>query len=277
MNGGAALAVRHDEGAHAGRHFGAAPAGAREQHLSFVIVDGHVAGQLDELAQVLAAEQRHRLAEVEDERNAGLGELPGVVQHPFAAVRRDDAQPRRALALQGVLHVRQLRLVHRARVEGGDLVVLQIGGDHRLRGEGIGQHADMLRADAERAQVVQIRAGILADRRHHHRLAAEQLQAVGDIAGAAAEFAAHAGDQEGHIEHVDLVRQDVFAEPALERHDGVVGDGAADQAGHGCSKVFGTGGSLVVLLVLLVVCLPSPACGRGAGERAEGGGHATAV
>ena len=47
-----------------------------------------------------------------------------------------------------------------------------------------------------------------------------------------AEFAFHLRDQEGHIEDVDLVREDVIGELALEHHDGVEGDGTADESAH---------------------------------------------
>ena len=53
---------------------------------------------------------------------------------------------------------------------------------------------------------------------------AEQTQIVGDVGGTAAELAAQGRHQERHIEHVDLVRQDVFAKTPLEHHDVVVGD-----------------------------------------------------
>ena len=74
---------------------------------------------------------------------------------------------------------------------------------------------------------------IVADGRHDQRLAAEHLQVVGDVAGTAAEFAPHVGHQEGDVEDVDLVGQDVVAEAVVEHHDGVVGDRAADQCAHG--------------------------------------------
>ncbi|MCY1234028.1 hypothetical protein D9M72_465960 [compost metagenome] len=162
-----------------------------------------------------------------------------MVQHALAAVGRDDAQARRAGAAQCILDVVQLRLAHCARVEGGDLVVVQVGGDHRLRGEGLRQDADVAGGDLQLAQVVQVGFGIGADGGHHHGIAAKHLQRVGDVAGAAAELAAHAGHQERDVQHVDLVRQDVFTEASVERHDGVVGDGAADQAGHALSRCWG--------------------------------------
>ena len=86
-----------------------------------------------------------------------------------------------------------------------------------------------LRSMPQCLEVVAVGPEILADRRHRDRVAAQQLQVVGDVAGAAAELAAHARHQERHVQDVHLVRQDVVLELVLEHHDGVVGQGAADQ------------------------------------------------
>ena len=52
------------------------------------------------------------------------------------------------------------------------------------------------------------------------------------IPPAAAEFAAQVRHQERDVQDVQLVRQDVVLEAVAEHHDGVVGDGAADQRAH---------------------------------------------
>ncbi|VDG31421.1 hypothetical protein MUDAN_DOGOELCO_03411 [Lactiplantibacillus mudanjiangensis] len=123
-------------------------------------------------------------------------------------------------------------MAHRAGVERGDLVVVEVGRDHRLRGERVRNLRDMRCRDTELVQVVHIRARILADRAHDDGLAAEHLQREGDVACAATELPAHGRHQEGNVQDVDLVGQDVFAEVSVERHDGVVGNRAADHAGH---------------------------------------------
>ena len=66
-------------------------AGALAQHLGLVVVDRDPARLLDEAAQLGAVEHRQALARIEDERDAGGGELRGVLQHRVAAVGRDDA------------------------------------------------------------------------------------------------------------------------------------------------------------------------------------------
>ena len=74
----------------------------------------------------------------------------------------------------------------------------------------------------------QIGSGIVADGRQDEGVATEQFQGVGDIAGAAAVFAPQLRHEEGHVQDVDLVRQDVVLEMTVEDHDVVVGDRAAD-------------------------------------------------
>jgi hypothetical protein len=75
-------------------------------------------------------------------------------------------------------------------------------------------------------------AKVVADGGHDQALAAEQLQVVGDVAGAAAEVAPHRGHQERHVQHVHAVGQDVLAKAPLEHHDRVVGHRTADQCRH---------------------------------------------
>ena len=156
------------------------------------------------------------------------GEFLDVLQHRLAAVRRDDAECR----FGDVAHVVLERAHHRARMERGDLVVVEIGRDERLRGVEIGELLDAVEADAAAREVLAVRREILADGRHRQRIGAEQLEVVGDIAGAAAELAAHARHEERHVQDVHLVRQDVVLELVLEHHDGVVGQRAADEGRH---------------------------------------------
>ena len=61
-----------------------------------------------------------------------------------------------------------------------------------------------------------VRAEIAADGGHRNGIAAEQLEVVGNVAGAAAELATHARHQEGHVQDVHLVRQDVVLELVRE-------------------------------------------------------------
>ncbi|MNC89462.1 hypothetical protein D3C83_54010 [compost metagenome] len=77
-----------------------------------------------------------------------------------------------------------------------------------------------------------VRQVIVPHGRHDQRIAAEQLEIVSNVAGAAAELAAQVRHQEGDVQDVQLVGQDVVLETVAEHHDGVVGDRAADQRAH---------------------------------------------
>jgi hypothetical protein len=117
-----------------------------------------------------------------------------------------------------------VRQVHRARVECGNLVIIQVGGDECLRGVGIIQHRHVIAPDAVAIHPLGITGKIIADRTHRHRVAAQQLEVVGDIACATTKLAAHVRHQERHIQHMHFVGQDVVPEPVVEHHDGVEGE-----------------------------------------------------
>lgn len=158
----------------------------------------------------------------------GPGELGRVLQHALAPVRADDAEG----DARHVLHVVLVAAHHRAGVEGGDLVVVVVGGDERLRSEQLVDHLHLVQADALLDEMLAVGAEVLPHRGHRHRVAAQQLEVVGDVVGAAAELAAHPRDQERHVQDVHLVRQDVVLELVREHHDGVVGEGTTNQCGH---------------------------------------------
>ena len=126
-------------------------------------------------------------------------------------------------------------MVHGAGVEGGDLIVVQVGGDERLRRQGAGHFAHVRAIQPEALQAIGVRVVIIADGRHDERLSAQQLQAVGDVARASSEFAPQLRHQEGDVQDMDLVGKDVVLEAAVEHHDVVVGHRAADEGTHGSS------------------------------------------
>jgi hypothetical protein len=128
-----------------------------------------------------------------------------------------------------------MRLVHRARMEGGDLVVREVGRDEGLRRVEILQHLHLADVDTATLQLPDVFGPVFADGRQDRRLPAQQAQVVGDVGCASARFPLEARRQEGHVQHVDPVRQDVILEVPFEHHDGVEGNRAADQhaSGHG--------------------------------------------
>jgi len=125
-----------------------------------------------------------------------------------------------------------VRVIHGAGMKRGDLVVVQIGGDERLRGELARDALHVARVNAQALQPVQIGLAILAHGGHHQRFAAQLLQVVGDVASGAAEFPAHLGGEEAHVEDVQLVGQQVVPEAVGKHHDGVVGNRSGDQRLH---------------------------------------------
>ncbi|MNT88444.1 hypothetical protein D3C71_1879620 [compost metagenome] len=65
----------------------------------------------------------------------------------------------------------------------------------------------------------QIAIAIIAQHGHGQRLAAQQLQGVGNIAGAAAKVAAQGGHQERYVQNVDLLGHDLVGKAAVKGHD----------------------------------------------------------
>ncbi len=163
--------------------------------------------------EIVAVEHRQALTGIEHERDACLGELPRVIDHRLAAVRRDHAPAESRVGRDRDL----VGMTHRAGMEGGDLVVVHVGRDVGLGGKGR-RH---LEQEAPRYTVLIHPGGIgreiVADRAHRFTLAAEQLQIEGDVAGAAAELAAQLRHQKRHVQHMDLIRQDLIARSGPER------------------------------------------------------------
>src|SRR5699024_4962854 len=73
---------------------------------------------------------------------------------------------------------------------------------------------------------------VLAGGADRERLVTQQLQRVGDVAGAAAEFAPQLGHHEGDGERVDLLGQYVIAELAGKTHDDVIGERSGYECFH---------------------------------------------
>src|SRR5574343_1237891 len=125
---GAFATTGNDQRLHlAGQLLQAVPGAVAEQ-FGLVVVEAGIVGQAHEIHQLVTAEHRHALTRIEDERHAGFGEVAGVLHHPLATVRCDNAQ-----LGTGTGHLVQMREPHRPGVEGGDLVIVEVG-----RNEGLG-------------------------------------------------------------------------------------------------------------------------------------------
>ena len=223
MDGGALFAARDHNRCQLAKGLFDRHARPLGDHFPLVVVRGKPGRLADQLAQHVGIEHRQALAGVEDEWDAGGVELLRVLDHPVPAIGRDDAQSH----VCGVAHFVAMGEAHRARMERVDLVVVQVRHDEGLSGERAIHRRHVAAVDAALVHPRGVRAEVLADRTHRQRISAEQLQAIGDVAGAAAKLPTHRRHHEGHVEHVDLVREDVVLEAILEDHDAVVGERAA--------------------------------------------------
>src|SRR6266852_7498639 len=126
-----------------------------------------------------------------------------------------------------------MRVIHRPGMKGSDLIVVEVGGNKCLRGESIGHLAHEIQLDAKPFETVEIQQGIIPHRTHDQGVRTQEPQVVSYVAGAAAELAPQLGNEERHVQYVDLFGQDVLPEAAAEYHDVVVRERAADQGVHG--------------------------------------------
>ena len=205
-----------------------AQTGAVAEHLAFVVVDSDPIRILNEPGQLLTIEHRQALTWVKHKRDARSFELLRMLQHGVAPIGRDDAQAhpfdRTDLDLVGQ--------THRTRVKGGDLVVVAVGHDHRLRGIGVGHGAHPTGVNAQALQALDVGAAVVAQSRHRVSLATELVQAVSDVARAAAKVTAQSRHQKRHIQNVQLVGQDLLGKAPFKIHDGVKSQGSTNQRSH---------------------------------------------
>jgi len=118
-------------------------------------------------------------------------------------------------------------------MKGRDLVVGHVGRDEALRGVGVGEFANELRADAQPLESGDVVGAVTAHRSHRQCRATQCVEAVGDVARTAAEVTPERRHQERHVEDVQLIRKDLVGEPTFERHDGVERKGTANHCCHG--------------------------------------------
>src|SRR5690606_37993883 len=101
---------------------------------------------------------------VENERDAKFGELPAILEHRLVTVRPDDAETD-PLDVPDVVFI---GAHHRPGMEGGDLVVVQVGGDEGLGGIEVRDLLDVVQADAAGLEMLPVWAEVLPDRRHRY-------------------------------------------------------------------------------------------------------------
>ena len=152
------------------------------------------------------------------------GELGRVRDHPVAAVRSTDADRDAAVNRDRLPR----RVCHRPGMECRELVRVEVRRDVGLRGVLVFQHLHVAQRHAVLRHPVAVRAEVVPDRAHRVAVGLEQSQIVGDVAGAAAEIAAQRRHDEGDVQHVDPLRQDVVPESARVDHHRVVSERTAD-------------------------------------------------
>ena len=195
-----------------------------------VVVHDVALGSIDHLDQLLALEQRKAVAGIDVGGNAAPLELAGVVEHRLLAVGGDDAQA------EVHRELRELRLVrpgHRALVEGPDLVVVEIRRHEALRRAHVVEHPDGVAADPVPVEPLGVGSEVAADAGEDQRILAELAQVIGDVARHATKVRLEALDVEGHVQDVDLVRQDVVLEAVGKDHDVIERQRAGDENRHG--------------------------------------------
>ena len=171
------------------------------------------------LQQVLASEQRHGLAQVENEGRALRMQAAGMGKHAVFGVRSHNAPGR---FLTGQINLG--RTEHGARVKRGDLAGGQVCGDEALRGEHLGHHTHHAGINAQVLQALHIIHTVATNSTHRHRLATQHVQRVGDIAGATAPLFTQAGHKERNAQGLDAIGQDVIFEVPLENRDRIKRD-----------------------------------------------------
>lgn len=90
-------------------------------------------------------------------------------------------------------------------MKSGDLVIIEISGDKGLRRKAAADLPDVRTGQANFIETIKIGRRIIAHCRHDHRLATQQHQIVGNIAGTATELATHFRNQKGDIQDVNLL------------------------------------------------------------------------
>ena len=112
--------------------------------------------------------------------------------------------------------------------EGGDLVGGEIGGDEAGGGGNVVAAERRRGVNAGPAQGGAVLGEVAADRRAEHRPLAEEGQRVGDVGPGPAPASLQPVDEEGDVDEVGLLGEDVIAEAPGEDHDRVEGDRTGD-------------------------------------------------
>src|SRR5205807_283760 len=200
--------------------------GAAAEQLDLVVVAHHHPGGVEPRGERLRRQRGDLLGGGEDEAVAELRRLADVRRHRVGRVGGD--HHRVDVGIEPA-QVDRPRTPHRTGKEGGDLVVVEVGGDEAGGGGDVVAAERRGGVDPAALELGAVAGEVVADRGAEQRALAEQSQGVGDVRGGPAAAPLEAVDEEGDVEDVGLVGEDVLSEAPWEDHDGVEGD----RAGHG--------------------------------------------
>src|SRR5258708_40090127 len=105
-----------------------------------------------------------------------------------------------------------MRVIHRPGMKGGDLIVVEVGGNKCLCGESIGYLADEIHLDAKPFETLEVQQGIVSHRTHDQGVGTQEPQVVSYVAGGAAELSPQLGDEDRHVQEMDRWGQHVIPE-----------------------------------------------------------------
>ena len=222
-------AQRHHEVLHHSGEFLPQEAGAVGNHPKLVLVADEHIGLADATGEGFRFPDRQRLSRVEDAVDAQFIVLGGELHHVGQVARAHDGHG--IGSIDSVVAETGL-VFHGPRVESGELIRVQVGGDVRPCGQLVLHDADVVRAYPALVQPFEIPVIVPAHAGQDSGLLTQQGQRIGDIARGAPDVLCQAVHQEADVDVVQLVGQDVVAEPPAEVHYAVVGHRAGNQNIH---------------------------------------------
>lgn len=234
--------MRRDPGADAREDVRTAPAGDFGEQGGLVGVGEQPAGAGDEAACLFPVEAGELLRGVGGERQAEFTALDRVALHGRGITGGDHDQPRPVGRCGQRREVEERGLGHGARVEGSDLVLVQVGGAQETRGSEVVGDPDVPGVHAVCFQPVAVRREVGPDRAEQERVQAERPQAVGDVGRGAAVPYPEVVDEEGQRDVGQLVGQQLVGEAPGEGRQVVGGDGTGDGDAHDGSLPWGPAG-----------------------------------
>ena len=228
INDGTRRTAGHNQRFHQVHDTGRSQACLVFDQLPFIIIEYQPGRILEAAQQFIPGKYRYILAGVKDKRDVCPGKLPGVLQHPFLAVRRHDTDTNPL----GHGYPVFMRMCHGAYLERCNLVIIQVRSDKTLRGICIVNDSQVAQIDVVLFQPFPVCCKISPHRTHRQTVRVQQFHIIDYIAAATAELALHVGHHEANVQHVNFIRQYVVLKTPGKHHDVIIGEGTADECSH---------------------------------------------